>query len=206
MLVTPHELPCAAPFEPALPELETARLRLRQFAASDLDAFAAITGDAEVMTYIGHGGPISREETADSLSRIMEAFRRRGFGKWALFEKSGGRLVGYCGLASGFVDVGVELAYMLAKDRWGRGLVAEASKACLRFGFEELGLASIAALTKAGNARSRRVLERLGMTFVKNGSYHGYECVQYAIRRGDFDAASDYYRLTRQQQNPARRG
>ena len=196
MLVTPHERPSAAPPEPALPELETARLRLRQFGPADADAFAAITGDAEVMRYIGHGGPISREETADNLARIIEAFRRRGFGKWALVEKSCGRLVGYCGLAAGFADVGVELAYMLAKDRWGRGLVAEASRACLRFGFEELGLASIAALTKAGNARSRRVLERLGMKFVKNGCYHGYECVQYAIRREEFDAEGHHYRLT----------
>jgi ribosomal-protein-alanine N-acetyltransferase len=185
-----------------LPELETARLRLRQFEPSDVDAFALITRDAEVMRHIGHGEPISRQETADSLALIIEAARRRGFGKWALVEKTDGQFVGYCGLATGFVDVGVELAYMLARDRWGRGLVAEASRACLRYGFEELGLASIAALTKAGNARSRRVLERLGMSFVKNGLYHGYECVHYAIRREDFDAGGDFYRLTRPHQSP----
>lgn len=189
--------PPGAATPPLLPELETARLRLRQFGMGDVDALARMTGDPVVMRYIAGGRPIGRAETEENLARIVEAFRRRGFGKWALVTKEDGELVGYCGLAAGSVDVGVELAYMLAKEHWGRGLITEASRACLRYGFEELGLAEVAALTKPGNLRSRRVLERLGMSFVKNGNYHGYDCVQYSISRDEFDPRGDYYRLTR---------
>lgn len=175
--------------DPPLPELETARLRLRQFSMADVDDFARLTGDAEVMRYIGPGVPIERDEAVQHLGRIVAAFRRRGYGKWALVSKDDGRLVGYCGLGFSFEDVGVELVYLLARECWGRGLASEASRAALGFGFERMGLASIAALTKADNLRSRRVLERLGMTFVRACRYEDYDCALYSIRRDEFDAA-----------------
>jgi ribosomal-protein-alanine N-acetyltransferase len=177
--------------------VETSRLRFRMFEPGDLDAMSEITRDPEVMRYIGHGHPLTREETRANLANIVSAFRRRGFGRWALVLKETGALVGYCGLSAGNEEVGVELAYMLARGVWGRGLALEAGRACLRYGFERLGFNSIAGLTLHDNRRSRRVLERLGMTFVRDAHFYGFDCVQYSIPRDDWRDDGALFRVTR---------
>ncbi len=182
-----------APF--AADGLETARLRLRVFTPADLDALCEITSDPEVMRYIGHGLPLSREETGANLVNLISAFRRRGFGRWALEKKAGGRVIGYCGLSSGLEEVGVELAYLLARSEWGTGLATEAGRACLRYGFERLGLESIAGITMLHNQRSRRVLERLGMKYLRAARFHGFDCVWYSIARRDWRDDGSFYRV-----------
>jgi RimJ/RimL family protein N-acetyltransferase len=179
----------------AADEIETARLRLRMFRPADLDAMCEITRDPEVMRHIGHGHPLTREETRANLESIVAAFRRRGFGRWALESREAGALVGYCGLSRSSEEVGVELAYMLARGAWGRGLVHEAGRASLRYAFERLGVETVAGLTMHGNLRSRRVLERLGMRFVRDAHYYGFDCVQYRISRADWRADGSPYRL-----------
>lgn len=177
--------------------LETARLLLRMFTPEDLDELHVITRDAEVMRFIGDGHPLSRAQTGRNLAAIIGAFRRRGFGRWALTLKETGALVGYCGFGLGSEEIGIELAYLLARPAWGRGLATEAGAACLRYGFENLGLDSIAALTRPDNLKSRRVMERLRMRFVSDGSYHGYSCVRYSISRADWQPGDSPYRVIR---------
>lgn len=176
-------------------EVETSRLRLRMFRPDDLGALSRITSDAEVMRYISYGRPLTREETRDNLGSIVAAFRRRGFGRWALELKETGALVGYCGLSLGCQEVGVELAYMLARGAWGRGLALEAGRACLRYGFERLDLRSIAGLTFHDNRRSRRVLERLGMGFVGDAHFYGFDCVHYSLARARWRDDDSFYRV-----------
>jgi ribosomal-protein-alanine N-acetyltransferase len=177
--------------------VETSRLRLRAFTPADLDELHLITRDPEVMRYIGDGHPLTREETERNLSRIICAFRRRGFGRWALVRKETGALAGYCGLSRGSEEFGVELAYLLAKSEWGKGLATEAASAALRYGFERLGLGAIAALTRPENARSRRVMERLNMKYVRDGNYHGYSCVWYSVSRDEWRPDGSMYRVIR---------
>ena len=175
--------------------IETARLRLRILAPSDLDALCGMTRDPEVMRYIGHGRTLTREETRLNLSNLISAFRRRGFGRWALTGKGSGALAGYCGLSLSNEEVGVELAYMLAREEWGRGLALEAGRACLRYGFEKLGLPAVAGLTLRDNLRSRRVLERLGLSYVRDAHYYGFDCVYYSLARADWRDDGAPYRL-----------
>lgn len=179
----------------AADEVETPRLRLRMFEPSDLDALCEMTRDPEVMRYIGYGHPLTREETRANLSNIIAAFRRRGFGRWALVLKETGALVGYCGLSSGNQEVGVELAYLLTRGAWGRGFALEAGRACLRYGFERLGLESVAGLTRCDNSRSRRVLERLGMSFVRDAQFYGLDCVHYSVARDDWHDDGSPFRV-----------
>jgi len=178
-------------------ELETARLRLRMFAPGDAFEFSSITRDPEVMRFIGEGGPISQEETAANLRKIVNAFRRRGFGRWAVVHKETNRLVGYCGFSAGVTTPGVELAYLLARPFWGRGLATEAARACLRYAFEELKLPSVSAITRPGNLRSRRVMEHLGMKFLREEVYLSYDCVHYAVERDEFRPDDSTYVLHR---------
>jgi ribosomal-protein-alanine N-acetyltransferase len=175
--------------------IETARLRMRLFTPADFDRMCEITRDPEVMRYIGHGHPFSREETLKNLGTIMNAFRRRGYGRWALERRDTGALVGYCGLSSGNPAVGLEVAYMLAREEWGQGFALEGARAALRYGFEKLGADSIAGIALRGNARSCRVLERLGMSFVRDAYYYEFPCVHYAIARADWRKADSSYRV-----------
>lgn len=177
--------------------IETARLRLRPFKPSDLDGLSRITADPEVMRYIAGRRPITRDETETNLRNIIETFWRRGHGRWAMVEKAGGRLLGYCGLAHPAESPGIELVYMLAREAWGRGVATEAAAACLRYGFEELRLETVYALTMPDNERSRRVLDRVGMRFLRDDCYYGYDCVCYAIERRDWRPDSSLYLLRR---------
>jgi RimJ/RimL family protein N-acetyltransferase len=167
-------------------EVETARLRMRAFTHEDLDGLWRIASDPEVMRHIGDGVPFTREVTGENLTGIINAFDRRGWGRWALEKKDGGGLIGYCGLALGCEETGVELVYLLAREEWGKGIATEAAWASLRYGFETLGFDSIAALTLHANWRSRRVMQRLGMSFEGDACYHGYTCVCYRLAREDW--------------------
>lgn len=178
-------------------ELETARLRMRLFTPDDSERMCEITRDPEVMRFIGYGHPLTREETLKNLDMITSGFRRRGYGRWALERRDTGRLVGYCGLSSGNPDVGIELAYMLAREEWGRGLAVEAARASIRYGFETVGVDSIAGLTFHDNLRSRAVLERIGMKFIRDAHYYDFACVHYAIARADWRADGSHYRVVR---------
>ena len=178
-------------------ELETARLRLRLFRPDDLDELSAITSDPEVMRYIGPGTPLTREETEFNLTRIIETFRRRGFGRWAVIKKDTGALAGYCGLSYGDEQVGMELAYLFARSEWGKGLATEGASACMRYGFEHLGLDSMAALTRPENTRSRLVMERLKMRYIHTACHYGYSCACYSIKREEWQPDGSMYRVVR---------
>jgi ribosomal-protein-alanine N-acetyltransferase len=181
----------------AADEIETTRLRLRMFTPDDLDALCDITRDPDVMRYISEGRPLTRDETRQNLTIIINAFRRRGFGRWALIKKDSGALVGYCGLSTAHAEkVGVELAYMLARSEWGQGLATEAGRACLRYAFETLKCDSVSGLTMSDNFRSRHVLERLGMKYLRSALFYGFDCVWYEVLREEWRDDGSLYRVT----------
>ena len=145
--------------------LQTARLHLRRWMPSDLDPFAALNWDPEVMRYF----PALRDraESAASMDRIDASFEARGFGFWAM-ELPGAGFIGMCGLAvPGFAahfTPCVEIGWRMARAHWGRGYATEAALAALADGFSRLGLAEVVAFTAEGNVPSRRVMERIGMS------------------------------------------
>jgi ribosomal-protein-alanine N-acetyltransferase len=179
----------------AADRVETARLRLRLFTPDDLDRLCEFTRDPEVMRYIGYGATLSREETWDNLEKIMNGFRRRGFGRWAVERRDTGALIGYCGFSTMNPELGVEVAYMLAREEWGKGLALEAGRAALRYAFETLDLDSVAGISLHENRRSRTVLERLGMKFIRDWHYFDFACVHYAIARVDWRNDDSHYRV-----------
>lgn len=163
--------------------IETQRLILRSFTSDDLDELALIGSDPEVMRFIGDGKPQSREQTAARLNSIIEHRNRHGFGVFAVVDKASGALMGYCGLQ--FLDntPEIEVGYRLAKRFWGMGFASEAATASLRYGFEELGLDRIVAVVQPENFASQRVLEKIGLTFVKDARYYNTDVRYYAITR-----------------------
>lgn len=186
-------------------ELETDRLRLRQFTGDDLDDLARIFANPAVTRFIGVAGETaSRKETELALDSMIAHWKKTGFGRWAVVHKEAGKLIGYGGLRS-FGDT-AELVYLLDQPYWGKGLATELALACLRFGFIRFPFEKIVGLTKPENLRSRRVLEKVGMhcdrevEFSKIMAEVGMEhlskpntqitVLQYSISRGEFGKRS----------------
>jgi RimJ/RimL family protein N-acetyltransferase len=166
--------------------IETDRLRLRMFRPEDLNDFAALLRDPEVMRYVEDGKPKDRAVAEKALSSIIAHWRRHGFGRWAVEEKASGEFVGFGGLRSLFGTP--EVVYHLAKAHWGKGFATELGRASLSYGFNEHRFARIVAIAKPGNAASIHVMQKLGMHLEMETSYYGIEVVQYAITADEFEA------------------
>ncbi|MGW0735231.1 GNAT family N-acetyltransferase [Streptomyces sp. NPDC002851] len=148
-----------------MPELNTDRLVLRGWRESDLGPWAAMNADPEVREYFP--GVLTREQSDASVARFQADLERRGWGWWALEVRATGEFIGFTGLDPVEQDMpftGVEAGWRLARPAWGHGYATEAARAVLTFGFEDLGLAEILAVTASRNLRSQAVMRRLGMT------------------------------------------
>jgi RimJ/RimL family protein N-acetyltransferase len=165
-----------------LRELTTERLVLRRFVWEDLEDLARISADP-VTRRLMWSGVLSRERTAHNIREWAREYER-GLGLLAVVHGAEGRLIGQCGLEEEG-DI-FELGYMLDKDYWGMGLATEAAKAVLEHGFGELELPLIWATAHAENAASRRVMEKLGMTYQRSECHPEGEEVFYAISRQEF--------------------
>jgi RimJ/RimL family protein N-acetyltransferase len=147
------------------PTLRTERLILRPWRESDLDAFAALNADDRVTRTLA--GSMDRAASDAMAARFAESFRKHGFGYWAVELPGQAALIGAIGLAVPGFDApfmpAVEIGWRLAYDHWGRGYATEGARAALDFGFNAAGLAEIVAFTAKSNAKSRAVMERLGM-------------------------------------------
>jgi len=156
-----------------LPELETERLRLRQFRESDLDAYARITGDPETMRHIARGEPFDREQACRSLGHVLAHWRIRGFGLWAAEDKKSAALVGRIGLLRREGWRGVELAWLVARERWGEGLATEGARAALAHALAALRARRVISVIAPENAASIRVAEKLGLRHVEMRQVEG---------------------------------
>jgi len=113
-------------------------------------------------------GPLSAEESDAMADLIERRFEERGFGFWAVEVRGVVPFAGFVGLSVPQFEAHftpcVEIGWRLAADHWGRGYATEGALAAVAFGFEHLGLSEIVAFTHEGNHRSRRVMDRIGMT------------------------------------------
>lgn len=148
------------------PELRTERLLLRRWRGADRAPFAALNADLEVNEFLT--GPLERVESDALVAGIEAGFGRHGFGLWAVERRADGEFLGFAGIAPVPFEApftpAVEVGWRLARPAWGHGYATEAARAALRFGFAEAGLEEVVAMTAVGNARSRAVMERLGMS------------------------------------------
>ena len=143
--------------------LQTERLLLRAFSDADLDAYAAMCADAEVMRYLSvTGALLSREDAWRQMALFAGHWALRGFGMWAVEERGSGRFIGRVGLhqPEGWPDR--ELGWSLAREAWGRGYATEAARAAADYAFRTLRWSHLIHLILPGNDRSIRVAGRLG--------------------------------------------
>ncbi len=146
--------------------------------------------------------PLSREESDASVDRIEAHFERHGFGVWAVEIDSVAEFAGFVGLSVPRFEAHftpcIEIGWRLAAEYWGQGFATEGARAALEFGFETLRLEDIVSFTVPANVRSRRVMEKLGMTQRESDDFdHPLLPVGHPLRRHVL------YRIRRSQHRPA---
>lgn len=136
-----------------------------------------IYSDPETMRFMGKAPASVEEERGNILSHVANHYDLRGVGLWATILKGRGELIGRCGLMRKLIGGAeeVEIAYLLGREYWGKGLATEAAEAILRLGVEGYGFRRIVAVINPANVASIRVAEKVGMSYEREVAYgnHG---------------------------------
>lgn len=162
---------------------ETERLMIRPFEPDrDAEPLHELWGDAEAMQFIPGGAKRTVGETRSRLA-ALRGRAAEGWGFWAVEELQGGRPVGGVGLYPlNWEGPEIELAYHVVPSAWNRGYASEAAAALLAAAWET-GLDHVVAVAMPGNAASRRVMEKLGMSLEGSTRYREFDVVRYSIAR-----------------------
>jgi RimJ/RimL family protein N-acetyltransferase len=183
--------------------VETDRLILRHWQQSDREPFSRLNADSRVMEFMPT--LLSRDESDRMVDRLEEHFRAHGFGLWAAELRQDRSFIGFVGLSvpafqAEFTPC-VEIGWRLSADRWGQGLATEGARAAMRYAFENAGLDEVVSFTVPGNVRSRRVMEKLGMTRNPADDFDHPKLPQghplrrhvlYRLRRSEFGPCADH--------------
>ena len=145
--------------------IETDRLLLRRWQASDRGPFAAMGADPEVMAHFP--GLMTRAESDALIDRVEAHFDACGYGMWAMERRSDRAFIGFTGLQDvNFVspiDGDIEIGWRLARSAWGLGLAHEAAATCLEWSWANTDAERIVAMTVTANVRSQGLMQRLGL-------------------------------------------
>jgi RimJ/RimL family protein N-acetyltransferase len=161
--------------------IETERLILRELQTVDLQAWYEMDSDPAVHTYLGNQPVKNISHIENAFQSIQQQYAENGIGRWAMIEKSSGNFIGWSGLKFireqennhiNFYDVG----YRLHPNYWGKGYATESCKAALEYGFKTLNLKEIIGTANVENIKSRRVLEKCGLTFVNQFMWKDIKC------------------------------
>ncbi|MDP1877277.1 MAG: GNAT family N-acetyltransferase [Actinomycetota bacterium] len=173
----------------------TRRLAFREFSPADTDLLVALDSDPQVTHFITGGMGTTREEVVEHVLPYWESFYRDhpGYGYWAAETRSGQEFIGWFHLRPG-VDgpwSEPELGYRLKRSAWGHGYATEGSRGLMEHAFSVMGAERVLAECMRVHSASRRVMEKCGMTLVREfradwpyripGDEHGD--VEYAIDR-----------------------
>jgi ribosomal-protein-alanine N-acetyltransferase len=152
---------------------------------NDADSVFAMRSDEEVMRFI-RAPQTNPKEAENWIKLISSRWESEKIGFCAIIEKKSNRFIGWCGLWRLTETKEIEVGYALFKEFWGRGYAVEASEALLQYGFEQLGLEKIVAVASPENRSSRRVMEKLGMTFDYTGIFYERNLVHYTLTRDEY--------------------
>ena len=147
-------------------EFNTARLAFRVWQDRHRAPFAAMNADPEVMRFFP--ALLSAEQTNAGVDLWCQQFAEQGWSNWAVELQDTGEFVGFIGLSVPRRQLPfspcVEIGWRLKRSAWGRGYATEGAKACLRVGFDQLGLEEIVSFTTLTNLPSVAVMKRIGMS------------------------------------------
>ena len=151
--------------------IETQRLILRDWTTTDEAPYIALNSDASVMEFFPS---VSTEiETIAQIARFTQRISNSGYGFFAIEIKDNRQFIGFTGLSNPTFEAAftpcVEIGWRLSRENWGYGFATEAAKACVKFGFKDLGIDEIYSFTSVHNLRSEQVMKKIGM--IKQGYF-----------------------------------
>ena len=145
---------------------KTERLILRQWLRSDREPFSRLNADPRVMEFMP--GLLTPEKSEALADRIEDHFRQHSFGLCAVELRRDDSFIGFIGLNIPSFEAHftpcVEIGWRLSADCWGQGLATEGAREMVRYASEHIEIGTLVSFTVPANSRSRRVMEKLGMT------------------------------------------
>ena len=164
-----------------VPEVETERLLMRGWHNSDIDAWAELCADDEVMRSLGHKSGLTFGDAWGEMATLAGHWALKGFGHWVLELRETGELVGRAGLFYPPDWPSLELGWTVARPHWGNGYAGEAARASMEWARAELGADHLISLIADDNRRSQRVAEKLGMEQEGRAQVRGFDLRMYGI-------------------------
>lgn len=162
--------------------IETNRLYLRELSVADAENFYLLNSDEDIIKYTGDKAFDSIKEAKLFLENY-NPYQEYGYGRWAVIAKSNEEFLGWCGLKYSPEINEVDIGFRFFKKHWSKGYATESAKACIEYGFEKLSLKTIVGRAMEANVASIKVLEKLGMSYVKHFTFHLHDGVLYQIKK-----------------------
>ena len=167
------------------PIFETQRLSIRPYTIADFQHFYSLNSDEDIMRYIRPAQDL--QGSKDFFEKILTDYEERpGLGRWGMFSKDGNIFVGSFAVIPVHDTDDIQLGYALLKENWGKGYASESAAACLKYGFEMLGLQTIVARAMHENLASVQVMKKIGMTYWKETECGEEPAVCYKITKAEF--------------------
>lgn len=163
----------------------TDRLRLEPVGAEHADDLWRLHHDEAVAAW--HGGRYTFDAAYRRAAGGRRSWDSEGFDKWMAYDRVAGELIGRGGLSRTELagQTRLEMGWTVRSDRWGRGYATEIGRAGLDFAFRDLGADSVIAFTLPHNLRSRAVMARLGMHYLRDVTRDGARLLLYAVSRSE---------------------
>jgi [ribosomal protein S5]-alanine N-acetyltransferase len=153
---------------------------LREFSNEDAASMLELNSDPEVLKFTGDKAFSSLDEARLFLENYNQ-YSLYGFGRWAVIQKSSEKFIGWCGLKYSATTDEVDIGFRFLKTVWNQGYATEAAQKCINLGFETFGIKRIVGRAMVENIASVKVLEKLGLTYLKEFDFDGEEGVIYEI-------------------------
>lgn len=175
------------------PKLETERLILRKITLDDAGDIFHYANDKEVSKYLLWYPHNTINDTKEFINFTMNRYKKDESGDWGIVLKQNYKLIGSCGFVNfNKQHLSAEIGYVLCKDYWNRGLMTEAVKRVIKFGFEDMNLNRIEAMHDIENIASGKVMQNVGMKYegilrqkiFKKGKF--CDCCLYSILKTDY--------------------
>lgn len=161
--------------------IETERLILREWNINDAPFLVELNANPEVIKYTGDSG-FKNLAKAQNLIGNYDQYEKYNMGRWLVILKETDKPIGWCGLKySEELDV-VDIGFRFLQNSWGKGYATEAGKACLKYGFKNLKIKRIVGRCMAVNKGSINVLEKLGMSFVKELQFDEHKGLMFELK------------------------
>lgn len=169
--------------------LETKRLILREFIKEDVINLYQLDNNPQVMKYISSykGEEKSKDDCKKVIEKQIDYYKtNKGLGIWPTILKENNDFIGWTTLKYLENTNNVEIGYRYLPEYWNNGYATEMCQALINYGFNQIGLDEIVAVAMPENIASRRVMEKIGMKFIKEDFYYYSKVVLYSIRREFF--------------------